>query len=70
MAPWTEPLRTIGHNSGLEHIKCKIEMCGLASIIAELEQTVYTVSYVNYAKNVKILSACRPLICMQINVCA
>ena len=45
-------------------------MCGPASIVAELEQTVYMVSYVvKYAKtDVKILSACRPLLCMEINV--
>ena len=45
-------------------------MCGPASIVAELERTVYTVSYVfNYAKTVvKFLSACRPLLCMEINV--
>ena len=47
-------------------------MCGPASIVAELEQTVHMVSYVfNYAKtDVNFLSACRPLLYMEINVCA
>jgi hypothetical protein len=43
-------------------------MYGPASIIVELERTIYTVF--NYAKtDVKILSAYRPMFCMEINVC-
>jgi hypothetical protein len=61
----------VGHSSGLEHTKRNIETCGPASIVVELERTVYTVSYVfSYAKiDMKILSAYRPMLCMEINVC-
>jgi hypothetical protein len=62
----------VGHNSGIEYTKQKIETCGPIAIVVELdpERIVYTVSPVfNYSKtDVKILSAYCPMFCMEINV--
>ena len=33
----------VGHSSGIKRAKQKVEMCGLAPIVVELEQTLYTV---------------------------
>ena len=33
----------VGHSSGIKHAKRKVETCGPAPIVVELEQTLYTV---------------------------
>ena len=61
----------VSHGSGSEHAKRKVEMCGPAPIIIELDQSLYMVLYVfNYAKtDVRTSSAYSPMFCMEINIC-
>ena len=59
----------VDHNSGLERAKQKVERSGPAPIVAQLQQTVNTVSYhFNHVKtDAKISNACSPILCMEIN---
>ena len=73
MLSWTALERTfvhkVDHSSGLEHATQKIETCGPASVIVELEQTLYTVSQgINFAQtDVKISRVYSPMFCMEID---
>ena len=65
---WTF-IHKVDHSSGLERATRKVETCGPASILVELEQTLYTVSYLlNFVQtDVKISCVYSPMFCMEID---